>query len=109
MTEVKFRLTCPRHRIMFLKILHQEGVRDTGEMERIRLRLVVAVRRAYPAGFLKHLEESSCMGCAFEESGPACWAWVMEALPAVIHGREPPPNAYKTWTDQPSRPGEGVR
>jgi hypothetical protein len=100
MTKVKFQLTCQRHRVMFLSILRQEGVRDTAEMEGIRLRLVALVARTYPAGFLKHLEERHCMGCAFEESGPTCWAWVTEALPAVIHGKEPPPSVYKTWTDK---------
>jgi hypothetical protein len=100
MTEVKFRLTCPRHRGIFLKILHQEGVDDAAEMERIRLRLVALVMRVYPAAFLQHIEDKTCMGCAFEESGPTCWAWVTEALLALIHQREPPPSVYKTWTEQ---------
>lgn len=94
-TRLEFRLTCPRHRAMYVEVLRREGVSDEAEMERLRRRLVALVISTYPAGYLHHIAEGSCMGCAFEQSGPQCWEWVMEAVLSLIHGRPPPKSAWK--------------
>ncbi len=97
---VQFRLTCPRHRVMYLEIMRREGVRDPAEMERIRQRFVALVSRYYPASFVEHLEQGSCLGCAAEEAGPSCVDWALEALRALSHGAEPPPPVYRKWTEK---------
>ena len=93
--RVQFRLTCPRHRAMFIDIVKREGVSDTADMERLRRRLAALVMTTYPGGYLHHIAEASCMGCAFEQSGPQCWAWVVDALLALIHGTPPPESVWK--------------
>ena len=95
-TRLQFRLTCSRHRAMFIEVLQREGVSDDAEMERLRRRLVALVMTTYPAGYLHHIAEASCMGCAFEQSGPMCWEWVMEALLALIRGTPPPKSVWQS-------------
>lgn len=82
-------------------MMRREGVRDPAEMERIRLRFVALVARYYPASFVEHLEAGNCLGCAAEEAGPSCVDWVLEALPALIRGTEPPTPVYRKWTEKP--------
>lgn len=93
--RLKFRLTCRRHRATFIEILEREGVSDEVEKERLRRGFAALVMKTYPAGYLHHIAEASCMGCAFEQSGPQCWAWAVEALVALIHGAPPPESVWK--------------
>ena len=94
--RLQFRLTCPRHRAMYIEVLQREGVSDEAEMERLRRRLVALVMSTYPSGYLHHIAEASCMGCAFEQSGPNCWEWLLEAVAALIHERPPPASVWKS-------------
>jgi hypothetical protein len=100
---IRFRLTCPRHRKIYRDTLSALGITDAGKMERIRQRLVSLVMRTYPAGYLEHIAKQSCMGCAFAESGPACWDWVVAAVEALAQGKPTPPGVYKGWTDPGAR------
>jgi hypothetical protein len=100
---LQFKLTCPRHRLEYIGIMQRNGVRDPMEMERLRLRFVSLVSKTYPAGYFDHIKDQSCMGCAFEESGPACRQWAIDALTALILGTDPPPMVVKTWVDQAYR------
>jgi hypothetical protein len=86
---------------MYVEIMRLEGVHDLEEMERLRVKFTALVAKTYPAGFVEHLHEEMCMGCAFEHSGPRCRDWAKEALVAVIHDRDPPPAVFKTWIDKP--------
>ena len=102
---LQFKLTCPRHRLEYIDIMQRNGVLDPMEMERLRLRFVSLVSKTYPAGYFDHIEDQSCMGCAFEESGPACRQWAIDALTSLIRGTDPPPMVVKTWVDQAYRQG----
>lgn len=93
--RLRFRLTCRRHRTTFIEILQREGVCDEAEVERLGLGFAALVMKTYPAGYLHHIAEASCMGCAFEQSGAQCWAWAVEALVALIHGTPPPESVWK--------------
>jgi hypothetical protein len=98
---IQFRLTCARHRGMYRDTLHALGITNEDEMERIRRRLVSLVMRTYPAGYLEHIAKQNCMGCAFEESGPGCWEWVVSTVEALALGKPTPPSVYKGWTQTP--------
>ena len=104
--KLDFHLTCVRHRAMYLEVLRANGVHGEAEMERIRRRLVSLVMRTYPAGYLEHIAKQNCMGCAFEESGPGCWEWVVSTVEALALGKPTPPSVYKGWTQTP---GAAVR
>jgi hypothetical protein len=98
---IQFRLTCTRHRALYRDALRARGITNEDEMERIRRRLVSLVMRTYPAGYLEHIAKQNCMGCAFEESGPGCWEWVVSAVDALALGKPTPPSVYKGWTETP--------
>ena len=102
---IQFRLTCVRHRAIYVDTLRALGITDEAEMERIRRRVVSLVMRTYTAGYLEHIAKQNCMGCAFEESGPGCWDWVVSAVEALATGKPTPPGVYKGWT----APGAGAR
>jgi hypothetical protein len=102
---IQFRLTCARHRAIYVDTLRGLGITDDAEMERIRRRFVSLVMRTYTAGYLEHIAEQNCMGCAFEESGPGCWEWVVSAVEALATGKPTPRGVYKGWT----APGAGDR
>jgi hypothetical protein len=87
---------------MYVETMRQEGVHDLAEMEKLRIKFTALVAKTYPAGFVAHLNEEMCMGCAFEHSGPRCWEWAREALVAVIYDRDPPPAVFKTWVENPT-------
>jgi hypothetical protein len=96
---IQFRLTCARHRTMYREALQALGITDEAEMEGIRRRLAALVMRTYPAGYLEHINKQNCMGCAFEESGPGCWEWLVSAVQALALGKPTPPGVYKGWTE----------
>jgi hypothetical protein len=98
---IQFRLTCTRHRTVYRDTLNRLGVVEETEMERIRQRFVSLVLRTYPAGYIEHIANQNCMGCAFEESGPACWDWAVAAVEALTLGKPTPPSVYKGWTETP--------
>jgi hypothetical protein len=97
---LQFRLTCERHRTFFLDIMHKHRIHDPARMEHVRLEFVKYVASVYPASYVKHLQESSCMGCAFEAAGESCQAWALETFTAFCRGLPPPPAVFKTWLDK---------
>jgi hypothetical protein len=98
---VELRLSCYRHRARFKEILEQENfAKYRGGGERFRRVFIKAVMRNYPEGFLRHLEEATCIGCAFEKSGPRCYQWAEDALRAICRGKPVPQRIVKHWTEQ---------
>ena len=97
---VELRLSCYRHRARFKQILEKENFpKYRGGGERFRRVFIKAVMQNYPEGFLRHLEEGTCIGCAFEKSGPRCYQWAEDALRAICRGDPVPPRIVKHWTE----------
>ena len=97
--KISFHLTCIRHRREFCRVLAEEGVASGDKGERLRHCFAVAIMRAYPEDYVRHIEEQSCMGCTFEEAGPRSRDWAYAALRALCHDDPLPPRVVKLWTE----------
>jgi hypothetical protein len=100
----ELRISCYRHRKRFHEILTQEGFSrfkgSTVHGERFRRVFIRAVMKNYPEGYIRHIRERICLGCAFEASGPRCYEWAEQAVRAICRDEPTPPRIVKHWTEQ---------
>lgn len=82
--HVEYEFACHRHRQFFVDVLRAHHLTTSAQQTRIGRKFVAVVAGTHTEAYATHLRERTCMGCAFEQSGPRCWAWAEQALRALI-------------------------